>query len=369
MTLKEQIIAMKNELAGLKARIEADDAEAIERGTQLTAEIEAKEKELEAAEKKAALLNSIKKTGKQEEAGMTVMEEFAKKAAALKNGNRTAGASAYFKAATDVVTAPQIADIDRQVAPQPRRRAIADFLSNATISGNAITYFRQGAFEGTPAAVAQGAKKPQVSTSFTPITLPLSKIAAYIKETDEILLDAEFLASEVRNSLIYRVGVVEDNTIIGAIDGTSGILTRTKGTGDNALADAIIGAITDIRGASAYDASVVIINPADFLALMTAKDGNNQYYGGGYFLGAYGNGQYGMPRAIWDVPVFTSSAITAGTAIVAAREAVKVWRKSGLEVRVYEQNEDDAICNRVTLLGEERLACAVVDLGGVCKIS
>ena len=227
----------------------------------------------------------------------------------------------------------------------------------------------QGAYEGTPAATAQGAKKPQNSTSFAPTTLPLSKIAAYIKETDEILWDADFLASEVQNSLVYRVGVVEDNTIVTAISGTSGILTKTVGTGDNAFADAIIAGIMDIKNASAYDATVVILNPADYLTLLQAKDANKQYYGGGYFAGAYGNGNFGVPTAIWGVPVFTSSALTAGTAIVAAREAVKIWRKGGLDVKLYEQNEDDAIYNRVTLVAEERLACAVVDLNGVCKIA
>lgn len=162
--------------------------------------------------------------------------------------------------------------------------------------------------------------------------------------------------------------MVEDATIVTTVAGTSGILTVTLGTGES-LADGIIGAIMKIKDASAYDASVVIMNPADFLAALKAKDGNDQYYGGGYFTGAYGTGAYGVPTSIWGVPVFTNSNITAGTALVAAREAVKVWRKGGLDVKLYEQNEDDALYNRVTLLAEERLACAVVDLNGVCKIS
>ena len=53
MNIKEELISMKNELAELKERIEADDAEAIERGMQLKADIEAKEKEVEAAETRA----------------------------------------------------------------------------------------------------------------------------------------------------------------------------------------------------------------------------------------------------------------------------------------------------------------------------
>lgn len=367
MTLKEQLAEMKSALTALKERIEADDAEAIAEGEKLQAEIEAKNAEIEQAEKKASLLRVIGKKEK-ENAHMNEFDMFLEKAKTVNKNEKGWSVATHLKAATDVVTAPQIADIDRSVAPQPKRVAAADYFSNATINGNAITYFMQGAYEGNPAVTAQGAKKPQNSTSFEPTTLPLSKIAAYIKETDEILWDADFLASEVQNSLVYRLGVIEDNTVVKTIDGTNGILTAQVGT-DETLADGIIAGIMAIKNASAYDASVVIMNPADFLAAMKAKDANKQYYGGGYFSGAYGNGGYGVPTAIWGVPVLTSSAVTAGSALVAAREAVKIWRKGGLDVKVYEQNEDDAIHNRVTLIAEERLAVAVTDLNGVCKVS
>lgn len=372
MTLKEQLAEKKSALKALEENIKAGEEEAIAQGEEIAGAIAEIEKSIEAAEKANELLAQIGSADQEEEdTGMeekkTTMEELCEKASAIVD--KKAGASVHFKAATDVVTAPQLADLDRSIVPQPKRVAAADFFSNATISGNAVTYFRQGAYEGTPAVTAQGAKKPQNSTSFAPTTLPLSKIAAYIKETDEILWDADFLASEVQNSLIYRLGVVEDSTIVTTVAGTNGILTQAVGTGTNAFADAIIGAIMKIKDASAFDASVVILNPADYLTLLQAKDGNNQYYGGGYFAGAYGNGGFGVPTSIWGVPVFTNSNITAGEGIVAAREAVKVWRKGGLDVKLYEQNEDDALYNRVTLLAEERLACAVVDLNGVCKIS
>ena len=369
MTLKEKFEAAKAALTEVKSAVEAGEKSAEDLQSAIT-ELETVQAQIKAADEAEALMKGLEtptaEKADKENIEMSIMEELAKKAAEMED--RKSGVSVHVKAATDVVTAPQIADIDRAVAPQPKRVAAADFFSNATISGNAITYFMQGAYEGAPAVTAQGAKKPQNSTSFTPTTLALSKIAAYIKETDEIIWDASFLASEVQNSLVFKLGVKEDATIVTTVAGTNGILTVTLGTGES-LADGIIGAIMKIKDASAYDASVVIMNPADFLAALKAKDGNDQYYGGGYFTGAYGTGAYGVPTSIWGVPVFTNSNITAGTALVAAREAVKVWRKGGLDVKLYEQNEDDALYNRVTLLAEERLACAVVDLNGVCKIS
>lgn len=370
MTLKEQLTEKKQALIDLEPMLKADGVseETLAQGDELVKSIADLEAQIEKAEKAAEILKTIgpaeeTNTDTTEVKTMTEMEQFTKSAKEMTD--KKTGVKMSLKAATDVVTSVQIADVDRSIAPQPRRNAAADLFSVATISGNAITYFLQGAYEGTPAATAEGAKKTQNSTSFTGTTLALSKIAAFIKETDEILYDEPFLASEVQNSLVYQLGKVEDATVIGAIAGTSGIGAETYDGTNVTFADGILNAILKVKADSAYDASVVILNPSDIAALMTAKDSNKQYYGGGYFVGAYGNGAYGIPSAIWGVQIFASSTVSSGQALVAAKEAVKVWKKGGIDVRLYEQNEDDALYNRVTLLAEERLACAVVDKKGV----
>ena len=374
MTLKEQLTEKKNALIELEPALMADNVsdETLAQGDELVKAIGELETQIEKAEKAAELLKNIgtaedNNNDITEETKMNELATFTKSAKEMTD--RKAGASIHLKAATDVVTSEQIADVDRSIAPQPDRRAAADLFSNATISGNAITYFLQGAYEGTPAATAEGAKKPQNSTSFSGTTLALTKIAAYIKETDEILYDEPFLASEVQNSLIYKLGTVEDAHVINAIGSTVGIGAETYDGTNVTFADGILASILKVKADSAYDASVVIVNPADLFTLLTAKDQNGQYYGGGYFVGAYGNGGVNIPASIWGVQIFTSSTVSQGSALVAAKEAVKVWKKGGLDVKVYEQNEDDAIYNRVTLLAEERLACAVVDLKGVVLLA
>ena len=374
MTIKDQLTEKKQQLLDMEPAISAEDVteETLAKADELVKEIADLEAKVAASEKAAELLKTIgnaEETNKDttEVKKMTDMEQFAQSVKEITD--KKTGASVHFKAATDVVTSVQIADVDKTVAPQPRRNAAADLFTNATISGNAITYFLQDAYEGTPAVTAEGAKKPQNSTGFTSKTLALSKIAAFIKETDEILYDEPFLASEVQNSLIYQLGKVEDATIINAVGSTSGIGAETYDGTNVTFADGILASIMKVKSDSAYDASVVIINPADLFDLLTAKDSNKQYYGGGYFAGAYGNGAYGVPAAIWGVQIYTSSTVTQGQALVCAKEAVKVWKKGGLDVRLYEQNEDDALYNRVTLLAEERLACAVVDLKGVVLLA
>ena len=377
MSLKEQLDAKKKELLDLEPQLKADDVtdEVVEQGEALVKEIGELTTRIEKAEKSAKILELLGTTETTitedtEDKKMSQIEEFTKKCAEI--SDKKAGARMHFeKAYNSVVTAPQIADVDRSIAPVGRRVSAASLFQETQISGNAITYFLEGAFEtnGDISATAQNNKKPQVSTSFAPTTLALSKLAAWLKETDEILTDAPFLASECQNTLMHQLGKVEDNYVINAIGSTVGIGAETYDGTTVTFADGILASIMKVKAESAFDASVVVLNPADIVSLMTAKDSNKQYYGGGYFVGAYGNGAVGIPSSIWGVPIYASSKVSQGSALVAAREAVKTWRKGGMDVAIAAENEDDFLYNRVTLRAEVRLATAVVDLKGVVLLS
>lgn len=371
MTIKEQLAEKKAALVELEPQLKSEDvsAETVEQGEALVKEIAELEEKCAKAEKAEALLKTIgtaeDNNDISEEKTMSQMEEFTKQAAEMKD--RSVGVS--MKAYNSVITSPTIADVDRSIAPQPKRIAAEDFLSVATISGNAVTYFKQGAFETNSGigTTAENYKKPQGSTAFTGTTLALSKIAVWVKETDEIINDAPFLASEVENTIVYQIGKAADDFVVNAIGSTVGIGAQTYDGTTVTFADGILASILDVK--KKYDASVVYLNPADIYKLLSAKDSNKQYYGGGYFSGAYGNGALGIPSSIWGVPMYASSKVSEGSALICAKEAVKVWNKGGIDVKLYEQNEDDALYNRVTLLGECRKACAVVDLAGVVLLA
>ena len=377
MTLKEQLTEKKQALVDLKPQLKVEQPtdEAVQQGETLAKEIAELETKIEKAEKSAQILKTLGTdetniTEDTEGKKMSQIDEFTKKCAEI--SDKKAGARMHFeKAYNTVVTAPQIADVDRSIAPVGRRVSAASLFQETQISGNAITYFLEGAFEtnGAISATAQNNKKPQVSTSFAPNTLALSKLAAWLKETDEILTDAPFLASECQNTLMHQLGKVEDNYVINAIGSTVGIGAETYDGTTVTFADGILKSIMKVKAESAFDASVVVLNPADIVSLMTAKDSNKQYYGGGYFVGAYGNGAVGIPSSIWGVPIYASSKVSQGSALIAAREAVKTWRKGGMDVAIAAENEDDFLYNRVTLRAEVRLATAVVDLKGVVLLA
>ena len=128
------------------------------------------------------------------------------------------------------------------------------------------------------------------------------------------------------------------------------------------LADKILDAAFAVQTACGYAADGVIMNPADYAALRLDKDGAGQYYGGGYFAGAYGNGTMAMQPPVWGLTTIISSAVPAGTVIVGAfRDGASLVKKNGegASIEVHRGDHDDAIHNRVTVVVEERLAVAI----------
>ena len=377
MTLKEELAAKKEALAELKGRIEADEVEVTEeveaQVNALQAEIEAKNAEIEQAEKKAALLNVI---GKPEKEESNMEEKSGLKALDLEYLKANRGAvQTYVKAATDPVIGPTIPYVSQNVAEIQYKLGVRDLFGTEAISGNSYTYFRMGAtdlpanFDGT---TAQGAEKPQIHPTYTPVTAALVKKAAHLKETDELLNDAPYLESVVRGRGVYELQKAIEAYLVSTLLGTSGIdVTVNSGISF----DNLLKAKMAVNVNTGYDADAIIINPADLQTLLLAKDGTGgtvgQYLMGGPAYAPYGNGAYGSYLPIWGMKVVATSAISSGTAIVGAFKAcASVITKAGegLRIEVANQNEDDFVKNMVTVRVEERILEAVRLPGGFAKV-
>lgn len=369
MNLKENLAALKEEMAELKDRIEADDAEAIERGVELKSEIEAKEAEVEAAEQKAALLNSIGEKQEDDKVeGIKALDlEYLK-------SNR-GSVQTYIKAATDTVTAPTIPTVSQRVAEIAYKLGVRDLFPEEAISGNSYTYFRMGAtdlpdsFDGT---TSQGNEKPQIHPTYTAVTAALVKKACHLKETDELLNDAPYLESVVRGRGVYELRKVIESYLVSTILGTSGIDVTVN---DGISFDNLLKAKMAVQGNTGYDADAIIINPTDLQTLLLTKDGSGgtvgQYLMGGPAYAPYGNGAYGAYLPIWGMKVVATSAISQGTALVGAFEScASIITKAGegFRVEVANQNEDDFVKNMITVRIEERLLEAVRIPSGFAKV-
>lgn len=304
----------------------------------------------------------------------------------LRNEGATTIAAPEYKAATDNqvtnggVFASVLTEVDRTVVQGVRPRlVVADLLGKGTISGNAISYFVEGALEGAFTTVAEAGAKPQLHVvDPTAVTDSLKKIAGFIKFTDEMVEDLDFYVSEINNRLLYELARFEEQQLLnGAGTGStvqgillrSGIQTETGATkADNA--DAVFRSMTKVSTGSGLDADGIVINPTDYQNFRLKTDANGQYYGGGFFAGEYGNGTMTAQPPLWGLRTVVTPAITAGTVLVGAfAQAATVYRKGGVRVESTNSHASDFTSNLITTRAEERIALAVRRPAGFVKLT
>lgn len=291
------------------------------------------------------------------------------------------------KAATDpqVTTGaafvPLLTEYDRTIVrayrPGP---VVADLLGSGTISGNAISYFIEGAVEGGFATVAEGGQKPQMHFADpTSRVDSLKKIAAWWDMSDEMTEDLDFFISEINNRGQYLLSMFEEAQLLNG-DGTgtnvlgllnrSGIQTEVSAAGGADDADALFRSMTKVQTATGLSADGIVINPTDYQRLRLRRDANEQYFGGGYFQGQYGNGGVLQQPPLWGLRTVVTSAVAAGTAVVGAfQQAATVYRKGGVRVESTNSDLGKFTSNIITTRIEERVALAVRVPSAVVKVT
>jgi len=290
------------------------------------------------------------------------------------------------KASTDTHTTPSVfspllTTVDRTIVGPPRRPVVSDVLGTGNIgSATAVTYFVENpTVEGNFSTVAESGQKPQFHIGApTTRTDALRKIAGILSFTDEMIEDLEFWVSEINQRGLYMLALAEENQLLNG-DGSGNnllglrnrsgvqVVTSTGATDD---ADALFRAATAVQTASGLTADAILINPADYQALRLAKDGNDQYYGGGYFQGQYGQGGIEWQPPLWGLRTIPTAAAPVGEALVGAfSQATTVYRKGGVRVESTNSHSTDFDYNRVRTRIEERIALAVRVPAAIAKVT
>ena len=287
-------------------------------------------------------------------------------------------ATPYARAATDVQGTPAVAQAtqaittyDKNVVEGVRESmGVLNLLGREVIEGNTLVFFTEGAMEGTIAnSIAEGAAKSRVHFADpTPTTVTLEKIAAYIKESDEYIDDYGYLASAINGRLLYELNLKRQAKVIADLLGTSGIQTIGGTTAVTrtavAIADEIANAIADTMTYSGRPANAIVMTPAIWKLLRIGKDGENRYYGGGYFAALHGEN-------VWNLPIVLSNQLTANHVVVGAFDtcATLVSKAEGVTVEATNTDQDDFIKNLMTVRAECREKLAVRRPAGFVDIT
>lgn len=402
-TLKERRTEALKNAEDLFAKAEKDGnggiAEAVQSDIDAKfAEIEDLDTQIKAAEKAAEAGDKLKNLGAgqdtqqdEDKPAGSLGEHFVKNAGdsglkRLKNlSGTTLSAPAYVKANTDTVSTGNavydhwLTDVDENLVRQYRRGpVVADLLGSGAISGNTIRYYLEGDIEGTFESVAEQGQKPQISYQpGTEVTDSVKKLAAWFDVSDEMLEDLPFFISEINNRALYELAMVEEAQLLQG-DGTGsnvlGLLNR-EGIQEHAAAgaedrpEALFRASTLVQTATGLQSDALVIHPMDYQQIRLSKDGNGQYFGGGFFTGQYGQGGVMQQPPIWGLNTVVTSAVPQGTAIVGAlKQAATVYRKGGVRVESTNSDASKFTQNIVTTRVEERVGLAVRRAAAVVRV-
>lgn len=247
---------------------------------------------------------------------------------------------------------------------------VADLIPQGTTGGTSVSYPLETTATNAAAATTEGDPKPESTLIFTMQTDPVQKIATFLPVSDEMLEDVPALQSYLDARLSLFVGQAEETELLSG-NGTpphiKGIMARSGIQTGSALSldvdssiDAIFRAMTAVRVTGLYEPDGIVVHPTDWAGIRLMKDTAKQYYGGGPFTGAYGNGGGLAPDNLWGLPVVVTTSIAQGTVLVGAfKSAAFIFRKRGLTVEASNSHSDFFQKNLTAIRAEERLALAV----------
>jgi HK97 family phage major capsid protein len=244
---------------------------------------------------------------------------------------------------------------------------IEDLLTSIPASSGAIDWIQENVFTNAAAEVAEGLIKPQSSITFTPKTMPVQNVAHWIKITRQLAMDNAALAAYINFRMIYGVNLkVEQQLVIG--NGTAPALSGLTNTGNFTphgytaliLTNAgllnnrydLIGKMIGDCAANDYPADVIVLNTADWWTMRLAKDSQGRYL--------LGDPSMNVAPTLFGLPVVASNAMVVGNVLVGSlRQAATLHNREGVTVEMYDQDENNAQLNLITIRAERRLALTV----------
>lgn len=247
------------------------------------------------------------------------------------------------------------------MVPLPQRRmTVRALIAPGQTTSNTIEYDREKVFTNNAATVAEGAAKPQSELQFEEATSPVRKIAHWFRMSSEILADAPGLRSVIDQRLRYGLAFREEAQLLnGSGSGTNltGLVTAATAysapaslSSSNMLDTIRLGILQVVL--AEYPANGIVLNPIDWAVMEMLKDS-----AGGYLIG---NPQGTIAPTLWGLPVVPTQAMTEDKFLVGAFDlGAQIFDRMDATVSVSNEDQDNFIKNKVTIMAEERLALAI----------
>ena len=238
---------------------------------------------------------------------------------------------------------------------------VRDFMTVIPTTAGSIRYMQETAYSDAAAAKTEGSAAAQSDFDITEQSANVKSIATYMTLSKEMLEDTAFLAGYINARLFSKLMKAEDEQILhgsGSGANISGLSVNASAYSD-LLADAkvnrfdvLLNALTNAYN-NEYMPNAIMINPTDWLKLVTSKDAQGMPIYPAQILS-------GGMVTVNGVPVIASTAVTSdeffcgdfrGGATLAVRQDVNVSFSS--------EHSTNFIDGNVTVMAEERIALPI----------
>jgi HK97 family phage major capsid protein len=176
----------------------------------------------------------------------------------------------------------------------------------------------------------------------------MQNLSSYLKVSNNSLDDIDWLLSEIQTELVTLHLLKLDAEILNAesaVEGFDGVYTAATAFaagGDTLPAgvtpnkfDALAYALNQVKVAN-FNPTTIVLHPSDLRDLKLTRDDN-----GNYMLPptmAVGNNV-----AVDGVRVVSNTGMTKGSYLVGDFTRAKFWTRKGMELRIWEQHDEDAV--------------------------
>jgi HK97 family phage major capsid protein len=237
-----------------------------------------------------------------------------------------------------------------------RRTTLYDLVNKVPWATQTVTYVENSGGEGTIDAVAESGKFNHKDYDFVARTLNLSKVAAYSKITAEMIENSDNVVSFIQNELVRDTLLALENDILkgnGSAPTMKGLqhadhYTAAAIPGNYTLPSGIVPTEVDVLRAiitqmqnAYFTPSVILMHPTDTMKLDLARDKNGQF-----LIPPFASRDNTIVKG---VPIVEHANLTEGTFHVIDGTRVNLYIQRGLNLKLWDQNEADAIYDLMTM--------------------
>ena len=244
--------------------------------------------------------------------------------------------------------------LDAGISKAPDRMPfILDIVSKGISNSLNIYWTIRKTRTDNSAFVAEGvAPTSQSVLGYATTSQAMVNLSSFIKVSNNAMDDIDWLMSEVQTELVTLHILKLDATLLSGTSGSEGydgVLTAATAFaagGDTVAAgatandyDALMFAINQVRVAN-FNPNYIVLHPSDVRDMKLERDDN-----GAYMIPPYMQ----VNPAVDGIRIISNTGMTKGTYLVGDFTKAKYWTRKDMELRIWEQNETDAVAQLKTI--------------------